>query len=234
MRVMLLAAGRGERLRPLTDRVPKPLLPVGGLPLIDHHLIALVQSGWQEVIINLSYLGQQIADHVGDGSRYGIQVVYSHEGDNALETGGGIRHALSWLGQEPFAVINADIWTDYPRRLLHRTIPGSAHLILVDNPPHHQEGDFALSHGHVESQGDTKLTFSGIGFYHPDLFLNAPAGPFPLGQWLRHTIEQHHTVTGEHYSGIWFDAGTPERLHEVDTFLLHTYTMPLPLQSPPG
>jgi MurNAc alpha-1-phosphate uridylyltransferase len=211
MKAMLLAAGRGERMRPLTDHTPKPLLRVGGQTLIGHHIEALVRAGFRELVINHAHLGAQLVAALGDGSEYGIHIDYSPEPPGALETGGGIFHALPLLGQEPFAVINADIWTDFDFAALPRQPEGLAHLVLVDNPAHHWQGDFALRNGRVSADGALRLTFSGIGVYRPALFNGCPDGSFPLAPLLRRAMAEGQ-VSGQRYAGAWFDIGTPERL----------------------
>lgn len=214
MRAMILAAGRGERMRPLTDHTPKPLLPVGGRFLIDYHLRALAQAGFREVVINHAHLGEQIIEALGDGSAYGLRILYSPE-QPALETGGGIFRALPLLGEEPFLVINGDIWTDYPLARLRTCQPVLAHLVLVDNPPQHPQGDFVLHHGQVSDDAEARLTFSGIGVYRPALFAACHDGPFPLAPLLRRAMGEG-AVSGEHYQGQWWDIGTPERLAQLD------------------
>jgi N-acetyl-alpha-D-muramate 1-phosphate uridylyltransferase len=216
MKAMLLAAGRGERMRPLTDHRPKPLLPAGGRPLIVHHLERLCQAGFQELVINHAHLGEQIEQALGDGSRWGLSIAYSAEGQ-ALETGGGIRRALPLLGAEPFLVINGDIWCDYDfSRLRDVTLRGLAHLVLVDNPEHHPTGDFLLEDGLVlDRQGPGRLTFGGIALYRPELFAGLADGPFPLAPLLRQAMGQR-LVSGEHHHGLWMDIGTPERLRQLN------------------
>jgi len=214
MKAMILAAGRGERMRPLTDNTPKPLLQVGGKRLIEYHLESLAAAGFSSVVINHAYLGEQIEQTLGDGSRYGLAISYSAEGE-ALETGGGIFHALPLLGDEPFLVINGDVWTDYPYAHLRDCPVEMAHLVMVDNPPQHPEGDFVLQQGRVRHDGATKLTFSGIGVYHPRLFLQCRGGAFALAPLLREAMDEEK-VTGEHYRGQWFDIGTPERLEMLE------------------
>jgi MurNAc alpha-1-phosphate uridylyltransferase len=217
MKAMILAAGRGERMRPLTDHTPKPLLRAGGMALIEYHIHALVQAGFNEIVINHAHLGEQIEAALGDGSRYHAQLSYSPEG-KALETGGGIFRALPMLGDEPFVVVNGDIWTDYPFAQLRRPLRGLAHLVLVDNPPHNLRGDFHLAGVHVASDGEPKLTFSGIGLYDRGLFAGCSDGPFPLAPLLRQAMADGK-VTGEHYRGRWIDVGTPQRLNELDEWL---------------
>jgi MurNAc alpha-1-phosphate uridylyltransferase len=212
---MILAAGRGERMRPLTDRVPKPLLEVAGKPLIQYHIEALRAAGFEQLVINHAHLGEQIVARLGDGRAFDVHIAYSPEPPGALETGGGICRALALLGEEPFVVVNADIWTDYPYRQLRREPEGLAHLVLVDNPGHHREGDFHLSGGRVAEAGSTRLTFSGIGLYRPELFSAAAPGRFALAPLLR-TAMQAGRVTGEHYTGGWMDIGTVQRLDQLE------------------
>lgn len=214
---MILAAGRGERMRPLTDRTPKPLLLVGGRPLIEHQLLRLAAAGYRDVVVNLAWLGGQIREALGDGRRFGLRIRYSEEPPGALETAGGIRHALHLLGDAPFVVINGDIWCDHP---LSPFDPGEAlaHLVLVDNPEQHPQGDFALHDGLVSDTGASRLTFSGIGYYRPELFAGLPPGPRPLAPLLRQAMARG-LVSGEHHRGSWIDVGTPQRLHALDARL---------------
>lgn len=215
MKAMILAAGRGERMRPLTDHTPKPLLRAGGQMLIEYHLRALVAAGITEIVINHAHLGEQIEAALGDGRAYGALIRYSPEG-SALETGGGIFRALPLLGAGPFLVVNGDVWSDYPFGRLPAAPAGLVHLVLVDNPPHHPKGDFALRDGRlVDADGLARLTFSGIGLYRPELFAGCRPGPFPLAPLLRAAIARGE-ATGEHYRGQWVDVGTPERLAELD------------------
>lgn len=208
---MILAAGRGERLRPLTDSIPKPLIEVGGRPLISHHLSRLAAAGFHDVIINLGWMGEQIRAALGD-EQFGLHIHYSQEPPGALETAGGILHALPLLGNDPFIVISADVLTDFPfGELQKRPVPGRAHLTLIDNPAHHREGDFALDDEQVVIDGDQKLTFSGIAIFRPELFANLEPGRRPLRPVLESAIAASE-VTGEHYRGRWLDIGTPERL----------------------
>jgi MurNAc alpha-1-phosphate uridylyltransferase len=218
MKAMILAAGRGERMRPLTDHTPKPLLPVGGKRLIEYHLEGLVAAGFNDIVINHAHLGAQIEAALGDGSGYGAKLHYSPEPPGALETGGGIFQALPLLGDGCFVVVNGDVWTDYPFSQLPRQLAGLAHLVLVDNPPQHPHGDFALSAGKVQSEAIEKLTFSGIGVYHPALFHTCQPGAFPLAPLLRNAM-QAGQISGEHYRGAWHDIGTPERLAALDAVL---------------
>ncbi len=212
---MILAAGRGERMRPLTDHAPKPLLTVGSRRLIEYHLGALVAAGITDIIINHAYMGQMIEATLDDGSQYGAHIRYSSEG-TALETGGGIFKALPLLGVAPFIVVNGDIWTDYPFAMLPKNPQGLAHLVLVPNPTYHRSGDFSLHAGRVSGANDEpKLTYSGIGVYRPEFFEGCVAGAFPLAPLLRRAMAAGH-VTGEHYLGEWHDIGTPERLTALD------------------
>ena len=218
MKSMILAAGRGERMRPLTLARPKPLLDVGGQALIEHHLQALAGAGYATVVINLSWLGEQISATLGDGSRFGIDIRYSEEGPEPLETGGGIFRALPQLGPGPFLVLNGDVWTDYPyAQLRDRLHAGDlAHLVLVPNPPHNTKGDFVLRAGRMrEGEESERFTFSGIGIYHPDLFEGCRDGIFKLAPLLR-TAARAGRVSAELYGGDWLDIGTPERLAALD------------------
>ena len=215
MKAMILAAGRGERMRPLTDRVPKPLLEVAGKPLLQYHIEALREAGFEALVINHAHLGEQIVARFGDGCALGVHIEYSAEPPGALETGGGIRQALPLLGSGAFLVVNGDIWTDYPYRQLHREPHGLAHLVLVDNPGHHPDGDFRLADGRVHAGGEARLTFSGIGLYRPELFAERAPGRFALAPLLRAAM-QAGRVSGEHYRGAWMDIGTEQRLAELD------------------
>jgi len=214
MRAMILAAGRGERMRPLTNHVPKPLLEVKGKPLIIYHLERLYAAGIKEVVINHGHLGQQIEKALGDGSQYDMHVQYSPEGDEPLETGGGMHNALPLLGENVFIGINADIWTDYDYSKLSADTASLAHLILVRNPEHNPEGDFALAGDRVRNEGPEKYTFSGIGVYRPELFARTGPGRYSVTPLLRAAADKNR-VTGEIYSGVWRDIGTPERLAEI-------------------
>lgn len=218
MKAMILAAGRGERMRPLTDSTPKPLLRCAGTPLIDRHLAALAAAGFREVVVNLAWLGAHIREHVGDGSAWGLRVHYSDEGEHALETAGGIVRALPLLGDSPFVVVNGDIVTDYPFARLALAPGALARIVLVDNPAHREGGDFALEADRVCATGRPRLTFSGIGVYHPDLFAGLADGPAPLAPLLRQAMERGR-VAGEHYRGLWMDIGTPERLAAAESAL---------------
>ena len=208
---MILAAGRGERMRPLTDSTPKALLRVGNRTLIEHHLHALVDAGIREIVINLAWLGSQIRDFLGDGRRYGVSIVYSDEGNSALETGGGIAKALPLLGPEPFWVINGDVYARFAVRNDVLAARSLAHLLLVPNPPHNPVGDFALEGTAVGNNGAVMYTYSGIACLRPELFAGNPGGAFPLAPLLRGAAEQGR-LSGEVLDGVWLDVGTPERL----------------------
>ena len=218
MKAMILAAGRGERMRPLTDSTPKPLLRAGGKALIEYLIESLAANGFHELVVNCAHLGDQLVAYLGDGRRYGVSIAWSHELDEALETGGGIHRALPLLDSEYFLAVNADIWTDYPFARLKRRFEGLAHLVLVDNPAQHAHGDFVLSGTTVSEKGSPRLTFSGVGVYHRDLFIDCQPGRFPLAPLLRNAMAAGK-VYGEHYTGVWRDIGTVERLAELDRAL---------------
>lgn len=216
MKAMILAAGHGTRMRPLTDHTPKPLLMAGAKPLIVWHIEKLAQAGFTDIVINLAWLGWQIPEALGDGSRWSVRLHYSdeqHEG--ALETAGGIVKALPLLGSEAFLVVNGDVWCDYPCLPYPLAEHDLAHLVLVNNPAHHPTGDFALQHGRVSSDGEPRYTFSGIGYYRPELFAALTYGKNPLAPLLR-TAMQQGRVSGEWFGGDWRDIGTPERLATLD------------------
>ncbi|HEY0907043.1 MAG TPA: nucleotidyltransferase family protein [Methylophilus sp.] len=218
MRAMILAAGRGERMRPLTDHTPKPLLPVGGKPLIVWHIERLAAAGFRELVINHAHLGQQIEQALGSGERWGVQIRYSPE-VVALETAGGIAQAMPLLGDAPFLVVNGDVYADIDFADLHLAADDLAHLVMVDNPPQHAGGDFALMQGRVCEKGEPMLTFSGVGIYHPCLFQSVVAGQAAkLAPLLRAAMQQQQ-VSGQHHTGIWHDIGTPERLQQLDAAL---------------
>ena len=220
MKAMILAAGRGERMRPLTDNIPKPLLRIGGQTLIERQVHALVRAGITELVINHDHFGEQIVKALGDGTVYGADITYSPETGRALETGGGIFNALSLLGSDPFLVVNSDIWTDYAFEQLPTQPDGLAHLVMVDNPEHHPEGDFSLSTGQLSQSGPAMLTFGGIGVYRPELFSDCTADAFPLAPLLRQAMDAGQ-VSGEHYTGSWFDIGTPERLDAINRVVIN-------------
>ncbi len=218
MKAMILAAGRGTRLRPITDRVPKPLLPVAGEPLIERHLQALAAAGFDEVVINVAWLGQAIRDHVGDGREWGLSVRYSDEGEQPLETAGGIRHALELLRPGPFVVVNGDVVTDYPFGRLVLAPDDYARLVLVPNPAHRSDGDFALAGDRVATGPGPRLTFAGIGVYSPALFDDLDEGDERLAPLLARAVAQSR-VAGEHYTGVWHDVGTLGRWHAAEAAL---------------
>lgn len=235
-KALIFAAGLGERMRPLTDSTPKPLLCAGGQPLIVWHLQRLAALGVHDVVINTSWLAEQFPRTLGDGSRWGLRITYSYEGAKPLETGGGMWHALPWLRSpsdpgQPFLAINGDIWCDADLAGLSIGANDDAHLLLVDNPAHHPHGDFALlDDSHLASEGEPKLTFAGIGLYRPRLFdrwreiighsagANADPPRFKLAPLLRAAMARN-TVTGTHHLGRWTDVGTPERLAQLDNAL---------------
>ncbi len=218
MKVMILAAGRGERMRPLTDHTPKPLLPVAGKPIIQYTIEQLVAAGFSDIIINHAHLGLQIENRLGDGSQFGATIHYSPEGEQGLETAGGIINALPLLSNEVFLVVNGDIASDFDFASLKNIQVDLAHLVLVANPEHHPEGDFGLNKmGLVDEKASEALTFSGIGLYSPSLFTNLPAGSRKLGGLLRTAIRQQR-VSGQKHTGFWLDIGTPERLAELNDF----------------
>ena len=205
-------------MRPLTDTRPKPLLPVAGKPLLQYHVEALARAGFTELVINHARFGDRIEEFLTDGAALGVKIRYSAEGNSPLGTGGGIKQALPLLGEEPFLVINGDIWTDFPLNTLSTTFPGQAHIVLVPNPGHHPQGDFALQDKEVSDSGQPRYTFSGIGVYHPSLFAPIKEQKFPLAPVLRQAMEQRQ-VTGELHGGGWFDIGTPERMAALESFL---------------
>jgi MurNAc alpha-1-phosphate uridylyltransferase len=206
-------------MRPLTDTEPKPLLKAGGKALIVYQIETLRKAGFRELVINLGYRGAQIFQALQDGRRFGVSISYSQEPQNALETGGGILHALPLLGKAPFVVMNGDIWSDYPFAKLPADPDGLAHVVLVDNPPQHPTGDFVLGNGKIVDKDLPRLTFSGISVLRPELFSECAPGRFPLAPLLQQAICKG-AVSGEHYRGAWYDIGTPERLHCLDGKLL--------------
>jgi MurNAc alpha-1-phosphate uridylyltransferase len=218
MKAMLLAAGRGERMRPITDSTPKPLVPVGGRPLIAWHLAALARAGIREVVINLSWLGAQVRATLGDGRDYGVLITYSDEGPVPLETGGGIFRAVPLLGPGPFLVVNADIWTDIDFAALALEEGAQARLLLIPNPPHHPRGDFGLEGDLVVSRDTDRYTYSGVGVYRPEFFGGCTPGRFPLLPLLNRAIAAA-AVRGQVHRGEWCDVGTVERLASLDARL---------------
>ena len=224
MKAMILAAGRGERMRPATDQVPKPLLRVAGKPLIAWLLERLVRAQFGEFVVNVSHLGAMIENALGDGAAFGARIRYSREAQ-PLETAGGIAAALPLLGDEPFLVVNADVYTDFDFARLRADATGLsrdgmlAHLVLVRNPPHHPSGDFGLENGRIVHDSEERFTFSGIGVYHPQLFAPVARGTkHQLAVLLREPVAARR-VSGERYDGEWIDVGTPERLAALDRLL---------------
>lgn len=217
MKAMILAAGRGERMRPLTDKLPKPLLEVHGKALILWHIEKLAKNGFKTIVINIAHLGYKIPEFLGDGSKWGVELLYSDEQmSGALESAGGIKKALPLLGDEPFLVVNGDVFCDY--EFLHNFELGDklAHLILVPNPLHNEKGDFSLHDNLVQNRANTMYTFSGIAYYSPKLFENVALQKSPLAPLLRENIEKQK-VSGELFAGVWHDVGTPQRLHELNS-----------------
>ncbi len=215
MIAMILAAGRGERLRPLTEATPKSLVEVRGETLLERHLHALRAAGVERVVINLGWLGDKVLERIGSGERFGVNVIYSNEGDNILETGGGIHRALPMLGEDPFLVVNADIYTDMPLSGIGLAAEDLAHLVLVQTPPDKDSGDFALDEGRIRNTGDELLTFSGVAVYRPEFFAGCSAGRFSVAPLLRSAADDDR-VGGSLYAGLWRDVGTPERLAELN------------------
>jgi N-acetyl-alpha-D-muramate 1-phosphate uridylyltransferase len=219
MKAMLLAAGRGERMRPLTDECPKPLLTVAGKPLIGWHLQRLALAGVRDVVINLSWLGEMIAAALGDGSRYGLRIQYSREPWPALETGGGLVQALPLLGDGPFLLVNGDVFTDIDFAALQIASGDLAQLVLVPNPEHNLKGDFWLDgQGRIQQQGGERLTYSGVALLRPELFSGAEPGRFPLLPWLVQARDAGR-LGGQRHAGEWLDIGTPQRLAQLDARL---------------
>ena len=212
---MILAAGRGNRLRPLTDEIPKPLLKVRGQPLIERHVQALAGAGVRDIVVNLCWLGRQIRDFLGGGERYGVAIRYSEEAPQALEAAGGIVRALPYLRPGPFLVVNGDIYTDYPFADLRIGPEADAHLVLVENPSHHPCGDFGLEQGRAVTGGSTQYTFSGIAMYRTALFAGCVDGVLPLRPLLAAAMGAER-CSGELYRGLWADVGTVERLHALN------------------
>lgn len=216
MKAMILAAGKGERMRPLTLHTPKPLLPVAGKPLIQWHMDALAAAGVSELVINHAWLGEQLQQYFADGAAFGVDIKWSAEGE-ALETGGGIRKALPLLGEAPFILVNGDIWTNYDFSALSMPPGMLAHLVLIANPEHNVNGDFVLAQGRVSNPqpGESGLTYSGIAVLHPDLLANQPVSSFKLAPLLRKAADKG-LVSGEYFTGDWIDVGTPQRLADAD------------------
>ena len=223
MKAMILAAGRGERMRPLTDAMPKPLLPVADKPLIQHHIERLARAGVRELVINLAWKGAALREALGSGERFGVRIAYSDEGERALETGGGIFNALPLLGDAPFLIVNGDVWTDYPfgslvERFEGRRSDDLAHLVLVPNPPQHTQGDFSLAGDRVMERSEATATYSGVAVFAPKFFAACSPGPFKLLPPLLAAMGAGR-LSGELYAGEWFDIGTPQRLAELEALL---------------
>ena len=216
MRAMILAAGRGERMRPLTDHMPKPLLPVAGKPLMQYHIEALVAAGVREIVVNLAWKGAMIREALGDGKALGAELTYSDEGDAALETGGGVFKALPLLGNEPFIVVSGDVWTDFPLARLQSVLAAQdmAHFIVVPNPDFHARGDFALRDGRFVAEGP-RYTYANIGVFRPEFFAGCKPGKFALAPLMFEWIARER-VSGELYEGRWCNVGTPEQLAQLD------------------
>jgi MurNAc alpha-1-phosphate uridylyltransferase len=215
MHAMILAAGKGERMRPLSLHTPKPLLQAGGKPLLQYHIESLAAASVEQIVINTGRLGEMIQDRFGNGDRFGVHIRYSPEGDEPLGTGGGIRKALPLLGTAPFILVNGDIWTGFDYRTLSPGRDKLAHLVMVDNPDHNPGGDFALKNGLLSTSGQTLQTYSGIGIYDPRLFSGADNQLFSLVPLLKQAM-LNQQVSGQYYAGPWFDIGTPERLALLD------------------
>ena len=220
MKAMILAAGLGTRMQPLTNHLPKPLLSVGGKPLIVWHLERLKRNGFQDIVINIAWLGHKVPEMLGDGEQFGLSIEYSDEQEElALETAGGIIKALPILGTEPFLVINGDVWCDYEYMPTSPLLEDDlAHLVLVDNPSHNPDGDFLLKSRRVHGSGSQQLTYAGIAYYHPDFFKQQSYGKQALPPIMREAMASG-LVSGEHHRGVWQDIGTPERLAELDRSL---------------
>ena len=233
MKAMILAAGRGERMRPLSDAMPKPLLEAGGYRLVEYHLAALVQAGVREVVVNLSWLGERIREALGNGTAHGLSITYSPEGPVPLGTGGGLHRALPLLGADPFLLVNGDIWIDLPFDELRRPVGTLAHLVLVANPPHHPEGDYGLDHGGRVLATPTQLTYSGLSMLDPRLFDGCAAGTFPLKPLLDRALAAGR-LSGQRHVGHWSDVGTPERLAALDAQLRLGRVRHPVLESPVG
>jgi MurNAc alpha-1-phosphate uridylyltransferase len=220
MRAMILAAGRGERMRPLTDRTPKPLLTIAGKPMIQYHIETLAAAGIRDIVVNLAWLGSQIRESLGDGSRFGVRLQYSDEGDAALETGGGIFKALPLLagasGNDPFVVVSGDVWTEYPLDTCANKLAATdvAHFVVVPNPDFHTRGDFGLANDRLVDSGE-RYTYANIGVFRPEFFAACQPGKFPLAPLMFDWIRKGR-VSGELYRGRWHNVGTPGQLHQLD------------------
>jgi len=215
---MILAAGRGERMLPLTKNTPKPLLKVNGKVLIQYSIEKLVNAGFKEIVINVAYLGSQIMETLGNGQQFGARIIYSDEGEQGLETAGGIIKALPLLGEKPFIVINSDIVCDFPLEKLKQQPVKLAHLILVDNPKFHLTGDFSLAaDGLLSTDSHNRYTFTGIGLYDPKLFKNYKLNTLKLGPILKGAAAKGY-ISGDKFTGLWMDIGTPQRLQELENY----------------
>lgn len=214
VKAMLLAAGFGKRMRDLTKEIPKPLLEVNGKPLIQHHIERLSTCGITEFVVNLHYLGEKIQSYLGNGENLNVHIQYSPE-DPILGMGGGVQHALPLLGDEPFIVMSNDVWTDFPFENLLKPLKGSAHLVLVDNPPFHLAGDYSLENGYVTEKINHTFNYAGFGVFSPEIFRDHKPGEFGLVPVLKPLLEQQQ-VTGEYYQGLWLNINTPEDLMSVD------------------
>ena len=213
---MILAAGRGERMRPMTDSIPKPLLEVRGQPLIERHVSGLARAGMERIVINLAWLGSRIREYLGDGSRYGVSIVYSEEQPRALETAGGIFRALPYLEPGPFVVVNGDIYTDFPFATLELASDRDAHLVLVPNPVQHPRGDFGLQQGLALPDAESRYTFSGVAVYRDGFFAGCTDGAYPLKPLLLRSMAAKR-CSAQLYTGLWEDVGTPERLRALNS-----------------
>ncbi len=218
MRAMILAAGRGNRLRPLTDKLPKPLIKVGKKTLIEHHIHKLARAGFESVVINTAHLGEQIRNHIGDGSKYNIAASYSDEGEQALETGGGISYALPLLGEKPLLVISADIYCAIPFVPQVKLNNKKMHLFMVETPEHNPQGDFSSAEINLKNHPDQSFTYSGIAYINPKLFIHEKRS-FPLIDTIRRCINEN-SISAELFTGKWFDVGTGSRLHEANKYAL--------------
>ena len=221
MKAMILAAGQGKRMRPLSDTTPKPLLHVGGKPLIVHLIDNLVSNGFEQIVINHARFGEQFEQTLGDGKQFGATITYSREGEQPLETGGGMLKALPLLDDLPFLAISGDLYTDYPFNRLPKSLGGKlAHLVLTDNPKHNLTGDFSLENHQITLSSEEKLNFGGIGVYHPDILKNCDVGCFSIAPLLFEAARAG-MLSGEHYTGAWFNIGTPEQLAELEQWFSH-------------
>ncbi|MBS0569334.1 MAG: nucleotidyltransferase family protein [Proteobacteria bacterium] len=224
-RALIFAAGRGERMRPLTDATPKPLLAVGGKRLIERHLENLARAGVREVVVNTSHLAEEFPAALGDGSRWNLRIQYSYEGAEPLETGGGMLRALPRLGADPFIAVNGDVFTDFDFSTLPPNPPGLAHLVVVDNPSQHPGGDFVLRDGLLHDEPAPRLTFAGIGVYRPELLAGLVPGKFGIVPILRAAMRAGK-ISGQKFAGAWTDVGTPHRLDELDARLRRDFQGP--------